>query len=74
MGDRAMVISIDSLEDSDIPYLLEKKDFNAPTLHILTPVMQPYSQDYGQKTMEYITTNLLIPKGQKPDGSGGLMS
>ena len=27
MGDRAMVISIDSLEDSDIPYLLEKKNF-----------------------------------------------
>ena len=27
MGDRAFVISIDSLEDSDIPVLLEKKNF-----------------------------------------------
>lgn len=27
MKDRAMVISIDSLEDSDIPFLLEKKNF-----------------------------------------------
>ena len=40
MGDRAMVISIDSLEDSDIPYLLEKKNFClAKTMHVQIAVL-----------------------------------
>ena len=75
MGDRAFVISIDSLEDSDIPVLLEKKNFQrlldgySPTLTLATLLSLLVA---GLKIMGFIITSPLIQRGQRPAGFGGV--
>ena len=87
MGDRAFVISIDSLEDSDILVLLEKKNFqrlldgyssysnleSAPTQPTLTLATLLSLLVAGLKIMGFIITSPLIRKEARLDGSGGPM-